>query len=103
MPEPTVLPDAGFAVQQFGLDRDGTRFIVLTVECYEGVLVCAEPIAVRPARGWFLFGSTGVLAQTYVAEKLGIDPRLWTGPDARTLTELIGYALDREVMLLPLD
>ena len=87
--EPVQTHDGYFVGEEWRLDADGTAYrVIVMTNALQDFFILAEP-----QRRWMvLSGRSGVLAQDYVAEKLGINP---VGQDAANLTRLIAAATGR--------
>lgn len=98
-PAPRKVEDAPGLVEEFRYDADGTAYRVVVVTLSpESQFVIAEPCAIGHDRAWMPINPDvhSDLAVTYIAEKLGLKPH---GEDARNLTLLIAYALDRPALV----
>jgi hypothetical protein len=102
---PTKVADGPALVEDFIWDTDGTRYRVVVIDMGDDEkLVLADPageVFTHPRR-YFPLSGAGFddLAQEYVAEKLGMRS---ASPDTRNLTLLIGYALQRPVLVFGPD
>lgn len=96
-PAPTKVDDGPALVEDFIWDTDGTRYRVLVVSLGPDVLVLAEPAGKWPSRCYMpLTDNRSDLSEEYVAEKLGLE---YPSADSHNLTLLIGFALQRAVLL----
>lgn len=99
-PAPTKITDEPALVEEFGFDADGTAYRVVIVSSEaDAFFVLVEPTGwLGDARKWLALSRSvhNPLAVTYVAEKLGLEPR---GQDAHNLTLLIAYAIGRPALV----
>jgi len=105
---PIKVADGPALVEDFLFDADGTRYRVVIVSVAEDQrFVLAEPageFGQAGPRRYFPLAEVydnGPIAQDYVGEKLGF--RDFHSVDCYNLTLLIGYALQRPVLVIGPD